>query len=47
VDAGLLSAEDAETQRANEVFGYQGAIVTIDEDGTWTALGAVGAFPRE
>jgi hypothetical protein len=47
VDAGLLSAEDAETQRANEAFGYQGAIVTIDEDGTWTALGAVGAFPRE
>lgn len=47
VDAGLLSAEEAEIQRANEVFGYQGAIVTIDEDGTWTALGAVGAFPRE
>lgn len=47
VDAGLLTAEDAEIQRANEASGYQGAIVSIDEDGTWTALGAVGASPRE
>jgi hypothetical protein len=47
VDAGLLTAEEADAQRANEVFGYQGMTVSIDEDGTWTAYSAVGAFPRE
>lgn len=35
VDAGLLTAEQAEAQRADETFGYAGMVVGIAENGTW------------
>lgn len=35
VDAGLLTAEQAEVQRADETFGYAGMVVGIAENGTW------------
>jgi hypothetical protein len=35
VDAGLLTAEQAEAQRADETFGYTGMVVGIAENGTW------------
>ncbi|GAA4699581.1 hypothetical protein APR04_003962 [Promicromonospora umidemergens] len=47
VDAGLLTAEDAAAQRANTTHGYQGMVVSINEDGTWRSYYAVGAFPRQ
>ncbi|WP_454851003.1 hypothetical protein [Promicromonospora soli] len=47
VDAGLLTAEDAATQRANTMYGYQGVVVSISTDGTWRSYGAVGEFPRQ
>jgi hypothetical protein len=35
VDAGLLTQEQADTQRADKTFGYTGMVVGIGEDGTW------------
>lgn len=35
VEAGLITAEQAATQRADEQFGYQGLRIGIAEDGTW------------
>lgn len=35
VDAGLLTQEDADAQRADDVFGYTGMTIAIGADGTW------------
>lgn len=39
VQAGLLTAAEADAQRADGVFGYTGMIVSIDESGTWRIYG--------
>ncbi|MFJ3403178.1 hypothetical protein [Promicromonospora sp. NPDC090134] len=35
VDAGLLTQEQADSQRADTTFGYTGMVIGIGEDGTW------------
>jgi hypothetical protein len=35
VDAGLLTQEQADAQRADETFGYTGMRIAIDESGAW------------
>jgi hypothetical protein len=35
VDAGLLTQEQADAQRADETFGYTGMEIAIDESGAW------------
>lgn len=35
VDAGVLSPGDADTQRADETFGYTGLRIAIDDAGNW------------
>lgn len=35
VDAGVLSQGDADAQRADELFGYTGLRIAIDQDGNW------------
>jgi hypothetical protein len=35
VDAGLLTQEQADEQRADETFGYAGMVIGIGDDGTW------------
>jgi hypothetical protein len=35
VEAGLLTADEAQAQRADEVFGYTGMRIAIAEDGRW------------
>ncbi|MFI9485293.1 hypothetical protein ACIG47_02795 [Promicromonospora sp. NPDC052451] len=35
VDAGILTQEQADAQRADETFGYTGMVVGIAENGTW------------
>lgn len=35
VEAGLLTQAEADTQRADETFGYTGMVIGIDRSGTW------------
>lgn len=35
VEAGLLTQAEADSQRADETFGYTGMVIGIDEAGTW------------
>ena len=35
VAAGLVTFEDAQSQRADETFGYLGMRIAIDDAGTW------------
>ena len=35
VEAGLLTQEEADVQRADEMFGYTGMVIGIDRSGTW------------
>lgn len=35
VAAGLLTQEQADSQRADETFGYMGMVIVIGADGTW------------
>jgi hypothetical protein len=43
VDAGLLTQEEADAQRADETFGYSGMVIGIAEDGTWRYYSAANA----